>query len=173
MKQEILKHEYDAYDYHLAVCHIPITFINKRLDHEEIKAEFTSLLNQMDIDMLICGHQHNLMIFEPGLITPNEQLHFNPEYKKDDKPYKGYLTDFNFPSFMVSKPGFTFKDEPGLSKTKSQIGMVTNVDLANHKESVYYLNSKGEKVGLINMWAEKHYGTDITIDLNTKKFSAE
>ena len=167
LKQEILKHEYDAYDYHLAVCHIPITFINKRLDHEEIKAEFTALLNQMDIDMLLCGHQHDLMIFEPGLIAPNEQLHYNPEYKKDEKPYKGYLTDFNFPSFMVSKPGFTFKDEPGLSSTRSQIGFFVNVDLTTEKELCYYLNSKGEKVDLMNMWAEKHYGTEITIDLST------
>ena len=172
LKQEILKHEYDAYDYHLVVCHIPITFVNKRHDHVEIKAELTSLLNQMDVDMLICGHQHDLMIFEPGLITPNKELCYNSEYKKEEKPYKGYLTDFNFPSFMVSKPGFTFKDEPGLSSTRSHIGMVTDVNLTEHKETMYYLNSKGEKVDLMNMWAEKHYGTEITVDLTTKKFSA-
>lgn len=169
LQDEIAKHEYDSYQYHLAACHIPITFVNKRLDHEEIKAELTGLLNQMNIHMLVCGHQHDLMIFEPGLITPNEKLHYNPEYKKEEKPYKGYLTDFNFPSFMVSKPGFTFKDEPSLSSARSHIGLFTNVDLTARKETMYYLNSKGENVDLMNMWAEKHYGTEITINLDNTK----
>ena len=172
LKDEIAKHEYDAYDYHLAVCHIPITFVNKRLNHEEVKKEMTELLNQMDIDMLICGHQHELMIFEPGLVTPNEELYYNPNYEESRKPYKGYLTDFNFPSFMISKPGFTFSDDPGLANTKSQIGLFIDVDIPNNKEICCYINSRGEKVDVMNMWAEKHYGTEITIDLTTKVFTS-
>ena len=172
LKQEILKHEYDLYDYHMVAVHIPITFVNKRKNHTEVKKEMTELLNQMDIDMLVCGHQHDLMIFEPGLVEPNKTLKYNSEYLKD-KTYKGYLTDFNFPAFMVSKPGFTYSDEPGLSKAKSHIGLVTDVDLVGKKETCYYLNSRGEKVDVMNMWAEKHYGTEITIDLNTKIFTSK
>ena len=172
LKDEIAKHEYDGYKYHLAACHIPITFVNKRLNHEEVKKEMTELLNQMDIDMLLCGHQHDLMIFEPGLVKPNEDLIYNSEYLKDAKPYKGYLTDFNFPSFMVSKPGYTFSDEQVLCYATSQIGLYVDVDLVGNKETCHYLNSKGEKVDLMNMWAEKHYGTEITIDLATKVFAS-
>lgn len=171
LQNEIAKHEYDDYKYHLAACHIPITFVNKRKNHVEIKAQLTELLNQMDIDMLLCGHQHDIMIFEPGLVTPNQPLKYNSEYIKD-KTYNGYLTDFNFPSFMVSKPGFTFSDEPGLSSTKSQIGLFVDVNLSENKEICSYINSKGEKVDVMNMWAEKHYGTEITIDLTTKKFTS-
>ena len=132
----------------------------------------TDLLNQMDIDMLICGHQHDIMIFEPGLVEPETELMFNSEYKKDKK-YKGYLTDFNFPAFMVSKPGFTFSDEPSLHSARSQIGLFVDADLVAKKETCYYLNSKGEKVDVMNMWAEKHYGTEITIDLDTKVFTSK
>ena len=171
LKDEIAKHEYDAYDYHLVACHIPITFINYRHNHVEVKKEMTTLLNQMDIDMLLCGHQHDIMIFEPGLIEPETKLKYNSEYIPN-KTYKGYLTDFNFPSFMVSKPGFTFSDEPNLSSTKSQIGLFVDVDLVGNKETCYYLNSKGQKVDVMNMWAEKHYGTEITIDLTTKVFTS-
>ena len=171
LKSEIAKHEYDDYKYHLAAIHIPVPFVNYRHNHEEVKKEMTELLNQMDIDMMVCGHQHQIMIFEPGLIEPNKPLTYNSEYKKN-KTYDGYLTDFNFPTFMVSKPGFTFADDTNLSTAKSQIGLYVDVNLNENKEVCYYLNSKGEKVDVMNMWAEKHYGTEITIDLTTKKFSS-
>ena len=171
LQNEIAKHEYDAYDYHLVACHIPITFVNYRKNHVPLKEDLTALLNQMDIDMSLCGHQHDIMIFEPGLVTPKTELKYNSQYKAN-KTYSGYLTDFNFPSFMVSKPGFTFSDEPGLSSTKSQIGLFVDADLVDKKETCCYLNSRGEKVDVMNMWAEKHYGTEITIDLTTKEFTS-
>ena len=85
-----------------------------------------SLLNQMDIDMYLCGHQHELMIFEPGLIEPETKLTYNSAYKSGT--YKGYLTDFNFPSFMVSKPGFTYSDDPELYNSPSHIGFYVDAE---------------------------------------------
>ena len=171
LQNEITKHEYDSYKYHVAACHIPVPFINYRHNHVEVKESMTALLNQMDIDMMVTGHQHELMIFEPGLITPHEKLTYNSKVK-ENKTYDGYLTDFNFPTFMVSKPGFDYFDDPKLSSARSHIGMFVDADLVGEKESVYYLNSKGEKVDVYNMWAEKHYGTQISIDLNTKVFTS-
>ncbi len=168
LNEEINKKDYDHYEYHLAVCHIPIVFVNYRKDHIHIKEEMTRLLNQMDIDMLLCGHQHDIMIFQPGLITPNTKLTYNSKYKSGT--YSGYLTDFNFPSFMISKPGFTFSDEPGLAKAKSQIGLFVDVDLTNNIETCTYYNSRGEKVDVMNMYYELEYGTEIKINLDTKEF---
>ena len=169
LEDEIDKKNYDNYEYHLVACHIPVVFVNTRHNHVEVKEQMTSLLNQMDIDMFLCGHQHELMIFEPGLVTPNTELHYNPNYKSGTN--KGYLTDFNFPSFIVSKQGFTYCDSNDLSTAKSHIGLVVNVDLNNKNEVCYYLNSKGEKVEVMNMFYDKAYGTEITIDLNTKTFN--
>ena len=168
LNEEIAKHEYDNYDYHLAVCHIPPVFVNYRHNHEQIKAELTSLLNQMDIDMFLCGHQHDIMIFEPGLITPNTKLNYNPNYKNGT--YNGYLTDFNFPCLMISKQGYTFIDDMKLSKTKSHIGLFIDVDLTNKKESCRYINGRGEDVEVMNMFYDKNYGKEIIIDLQTKQF---
>ena len=170
LQEEIDKHEYDAYKYHMVACHIPVPFVNYRHNHENVKPQMTALLNQMDVDMFLCGHQHEIMIFEPGLITPNTKLTYNSQYKKGT--YNGYLTDFNFPTFMVSKQGFTFSDNNDLFNAKSHIGFVVNADLVNKKEVCYYLNSRGEKVNVMNMFAEKTYGTEITIDLDTKIFTS-
>ena len=170
LENEIAKHEYDNYKYHMVACHIPVPFVNYRHNHEDVKPQMTALLNQMDIDMFLCGHQHEIMIFEPGLIEPNTKLTYNSQYKKGT--YNGYLTDFNFPTFMVSKQGFTFSDNNDLFGAKSHIGFFVNVDLVNNKEVCYYLNSRGEKVNVMNMYAEKTYGTEITIDLLTKVFSS-
>ena len=170
LESEIAKHNYDNYSYHLAVSHIPIPFINYRHNHVEVKTEMTKLLNQMDIDMYVCGHQHDIMIFEPGLVEPEKSpLKYNSEYK--NATYGGWLTNFNFPGFMVSKQGYTCFDDQALFTTTSHVGFMVDVDLANQKEVCYYLNSRGEKIDVSNMFAEKHYGTQITIDLNTKIFS--
>ena len=171
LANEIEKKDYDNYTYHIVACHIPVVFVNYRHNHVYVKEEMTKLLNQMDIDMFLCGHQHQLMIFEPGLVTPNTKLEYNPNYKKDD--YNGYLTDFNFPTFMVSKQGFTYGDSTDLATAKSHIGLFVNVDLVNNKELCYYINSRGEKVDVMNMFFDKHYGTEITIDLLTKEFTSK
>ena len=52
-----------------------------------MKEKANELLNQMDIDMVISGHQHDLLVFEPGTVTPNEKLTYNSEYKPG-KTYK-------------------------------------------------------------------------------------
>ena len=168
LENEIAKKDYEHYPYHLVVSHIPIPFVNYRHNHEYVKKTMTTLLNQMDIDMYLCGHQHQLMIFEPGLIEPFTELTYNPNYKKGT--YSGYLTDFNFPSFMVSKQGFTYSDDTTIWSAKSHIGFYVDVNLNQGKEYCHYLNSRGEKVETMNMFYDKNYGTDIAIDLNTKAF---
>ncbi len=170
LKEEVNKKDYDSYTYHLAVCHIPVVYVNYRHNHEQVKKDMTELLNQMDIDMLLCGHQHELLIFEPGLVEPNTKLVYNPKY--DDGTYNGYLTDFNFPSLMLSKPGFTQTDSQNLT-TKSVIGLFVDVDLNEMKETCSYRNSRGEKVEVVNPFYDKTYGEEFVIDLNTKKFSSK
>ena len=168
LKKEIAKKDYEHYPYRVAISHIPIPFVNYRLNHEYVKKTMTTLLNQMDIDMYLCGHQHQLMIFEPGLIKPFTELSYNPNYK--NKKYGGYLTDFNFPSFMVSKQGFTFKDATNITGAKSHIGFYVDADLSVGEERCHYLNSAGEKVDVMNMFYDKAYGQEIRIDLTTKEF---
>ena len=168
LNREIEEQNYKNYDYRLAVCHIPIVFVNSRKNHEAFKKECTTLLNNMDIDMSLCGHQHEIMVFEPNKVNPFETLTYNPDYKKGK--YKGYLTDFNFPNLMISKRGYTQTDSSSLT-ISSQIGLSIKVDFINNKQICSYNNSKGELINVVNPFANIDYGNTIEIDLNTKLFA--
>ena len=159
---------YLAYDYKMAVCHIPVVFVNSRHNHEVAKATLTDLLNKLDINMCISGHQHDLLVFEPGTVTPNEKLNYNSEYKPG-KTYKGYLTDFDFVNIGVSKRGFEQFDSSNLTSQKSQIGVYTFVDFKNNTQTVKFTNSKGEAVSVLNFYADINYGKELVFSLETNK----
>ena len=167
LDEELLKQDYLSYDYRLLTCHIPLPFVNNRKNHEDFKSKAVAKLNNMNIDMHVSGHQHQLYVFDPNKVTPNTKLTYNPEFKKGT--YNGYLLDFNFPSLMVSKTGFNQKDSNYLVNAKSIIGLETYVDLNNHQQICTYKNSKGEKVNVVNPFAEINYGDSIEIDLLTKE----
>lgn len=162
MKAEISKGEYADYAYKMMVCHIPVVFVNYRHNHVEVKAAWTELLNQFDFDMTLCAHQHSMFVFEPGAVVPETKLTYNPIYHK--KTYNGYLTDFNFPELMCSKPGYTQTDEDWTS----HIGLLIEVDLKSRTQICKYINSLGQTVPVVNPFAEIDYGEGIEIDLNTK-----
>jgi hypothetical protein len=161
------KYCHKNYDYKMLVCHIPVNYINSRKNHTEIKKELTTLLNQFDLDISLSGHQHDLWVFEPNTVTPFKTMPYNPEYKSGKN--KGNVTDFNFPSFLISKRGLTQTDSDKLTQ-KTQIGLSVKVDLNANIEKVIYNNSNGDKVYMVNPFANIAYGEEIVIDLTTKVF---
>lgn len=167
LKSEKEKGYCDNSSYNLVVCHIPITFVNYRHDHEKDKAAFTEMLNSMKVDMNLCAHQHDLFIFEPGLIAPNESLTYNPAFRSGT--YSGYLTDFNFPALMLSKPGFT--QDPSDEDEASHIGLVIDADLSAGTQDCFYLNSLGEKVHVVNPFAEVDYGNEFVLAMQDRPTS--
>ena len=168
IRSELESKEYLNYDYRLVVCHIPIPFINARHNHVDFKKDVTTLLNQMDIDMVISGHQHDLLVFEPGLITPFTDLTYNKDFVKSGKTTKAYLTDFNFPSFTVSKRGYTQTDDSSLT-LNSQIGLTIKVDFNNKTQTCIFNNSKGEKVNIVNPYFDVDYKDEIVYSIETNK----
>ena len=165
LEEEIKKEEFKNYKYQLAVCHIPPVFVNSRKNHEETKAKFTSLLNQLNIDMCISGHQHDLLIFEPGKVTPNEVLTYNPLFSSK-KTYKGYLTDFNFPCLTVSKRGKTQTDSASLTNMNEQIGVHIVVDFNEGNQCITFNTSNGDLVNVVNPYANIDYNNKIIFNLN-------
>lgn len=160
LKAEMEKGDYKKSEYNMVVAHIPVVFVNSRHNHEAIKAELTDILNKMKIDMNLCAHQHDVFIFEPGLIAPGEELTYNPDFKEGT--YKGYLTDFNFWSLMLSKPGYT--QNPSDEDNSSHVCLVVEADFETHDQKCYYLNANGEKLHVVNPFYEKDYGEEILID---------
>ena len=170
LKQEVALKNYENYDYRLVVCHIPVVFVNNRKNHADQKERMTELLNQMNIDMMISGHQHDLFVFEPDTAVYDEKgrLKYNDLYAKD-KTYGGYITDHNFLNLLVSKRGYTQLDDAKLTKMKSQIGLATIVDFANNTQTCIYNNSNGEKVSIVGAFSTIDYGTDLVFDLDSNK----
>ena len=168
IRSELESKEYLNYEYRLVVCHIPLPFINARHNHVDFKKDVTTLLNQMDIDMVISGHQHDLLVFEPGLITPFTDLTYNKDFVKSGKTTKAYLTDFNFPSFTVSKRGYTQTDDSSLT-LNSQIGLTIKVDFNNKTQTCIFNNSKGEKVNIVNPYYDVDYKDEIVYSIETNK----
>ena len=165
--QEEAKKDLSKYDYRLAVCHIPVVFINIRRNHEEQKIKLTEELNKMNIDMMISGHQHDLFIFEPGFDykLENGRYVWNPNISSSN-PYKGKITEHNFINVLVSKRGYTQVDSGKLTNMKSQIGLGIRVDFKNNQQTLVYNTSDGEKVNIESPFKNaKDYGTDIVFKL--------
>lgn len=173
LRAEAAREDLADFDYRLAVCHIPLPFINSRRDHVSIKTELVEVLNGMDIDMCLAGHQHDLFIFEPGAVqcdpTETAPLTWNREYYAD-RQYKGYLLDFEFPTLMVSKSGLTQTDG---DRKNAMIGLSVTVDLDAGVQTCFYRNARGERVPVVNPFAEIRYGDLFTIRLDTGAFSHE
>ena len=167
LRNEVNKKEYENYDYKLVVSHIPLVFINNRKDHKLVKETMTELLNQMDIDMVISGHQHDLFVFEPDTVKYNKdgKMVYNKDFTSK-KTYAGLVTNHNFINILVSKGGYSQTDS---SNKSSHIGMSTIVDFTNNTQTCIFNNSKHEKVNIVHPFANINYGNEIVFDLTTHK----
>ena len=170
LKSEIANNSYGDFDYKMVVCHIPLMYINARGNHVEIKKEFTKLLNEINIDIMLSGHQHDLWVFEPNILTPHEELTYNKDYINGVD--KGKVTDFKFPAFLISKRGLTQNDSAKLTQ-KTQIGLSVYVDFTTNTQTVIYNNSANQKVKMVNPFANYTYGEEIIINLDTKVFKKQ
>ncbi len=158
LQQLVQQKPYQNYNYTLVACHVPIQFVNYRHNHTQVKATWTDLLNQIQPDIALYGHQHDLYPFLAGQETMyNEKgkLVYNSQFAgREGKTYGGYLTDYNFDGFIVGRRGDAQQDEvANLNRTK-HVGLVTRVDLANAKQTCQYVNSKGEVVAVFNPFVE-------------------
>ena len=160
---------YEGYSYTLVACHIPIQFVNSRKDHVEVKAAWTQLLNQIQPDMAVYGHQHDLYPFLEGQETMyNEKgkLVYNSQFKGvEGKTYGGYLTDYTFNGFIAGRRGTTQVDDIGSLNRKDHIGLAVSVDLASNTQVCRYVNTAGEIVSVYNPFVEGPAQKEFLLDL--------
>lgn len=131
--KDILKEgEYADYRYRLALCHIPIQHVDGKF--ETFKEAWTKLLNEMDIDLCLSGHKHKLWPFIPGQVEANTPL--------NDKGH--YLTDFNFPGFLVGRRSLTVEGDTQAFGYDQYTGLLVQVDLAKGIQKASYQNSNRE-----------------------------
>lgn len=153
---------YENYRYRLALCHIPIVYVDKHGYFEEFRNEWTDLLNEMDIDMCLSGHKHVLWPFLPGQVTPYEKLTFSDWYSgKEGKVDGGYLTDFNFPGALVGRRSLIQAGSTSDTYTE-YTGLLTKVDFATGRQQCNYINSKGEILSGEYPFAYEHFSDFVT-----------
>ena len=149
---------YEDYNYTLVACHIPIQFVNSRKDHVDAKTEWTELLNQIQPDMAVYGHQHDLYPFLDGQETMYNdagKLVYNSQFKGTaGKTYGGYLTDYTFNGFIAGRRGTTQVDDIGALNRKDHIGLAVYVDLESSTQVCRFVNTAGDVVPVYNPFAE-------------------
>lgn len=162
------------HDYTVVCCHIPIQFVNSRHNHETVKADWTKLLNKIQPDLCVYGHQHDLYPFIEGQETmynkKGDKLLYNTHLKGtndkgENKTYGGYLTEFEFSGFICGRRGSTQTDSVGSFNKSQHIGLGTCVDFTAHKQTSFYINSNGEKVAVCNPFVEGAAQTEFVTDL--------
>lgn len=130
--------EYKNYRYRLALCHIPIQHVDCKF--ETFKEDWTRLLNEMDIDMCLSGHKHELWPFIPGQVEPGTPV----QWKDRTEQEFYYLTDFNFPGFLVGRRSLVQEGGTQISGNDQYTGLRVQADLKAGTQTAWYVNSNGE-----------------------------
>lgn len=146
MLEEVLADgDFENYRYRMAICHIPIVYVDDDGLFEGFRNQWTELLNVIDVDICLSGHQHKLYQFLPGAVEPNETLVYTKAYSGVEGKVEGsYLTDFNFPSFLVGRRSLSQAGGTQSDGYTQYTGFATSVDFATGRQLSNYVNSNQE-----------------------------
>ena len=149
--------DYENYRYRMAICHIPIVYVDEEHHFETFCNEWTALLNEMEVDISLSGHFHELWQFIPGIVEPYTYLRFTDRYATEGS----YLTDITFPSFLVARR--SLKQEGGTSDDLADYTcMYTSVDFAAGQQVCTYVNSLGETLMGVYAFTEEPFEDMVT-----------
>lgn len=136
---------YENYRYRMMICHIPVVYVDKNGYFEEFRNEWTALLNEMDLDVGLSGHKHVLWPLLPGQAEPNTTLVYSQGYKgKAGVSNGGYLTDFNFPNFLVGRRSLGQAGDTQQNGFDQYVCLATRVDFETGRQLSNYVNSDRE-----------------------------
>ena len=147
LEELVAEGEYKNYRYRLALCHIPVHHVDNKF--ETFKVNWTRLLNEMDIDMCLSGHKHELWTFVPDQVEANTAL--------NSKGY--YLTDFNFPGFLVGRRSLVQEGGTQSDGNDQYTGLHVRADFEVGVQTACYRNSNLEILTCEYPFAEGTYQT--------------
>lgn len=169
LRDLVIAKPYEGYNYTLLTCHIPVQFVNARKDHKDVKAEWTELMNQIQPDLAVYGHQHDLYPFLDGqetMVSDSGKLIYNSQFVgKEGKTYGGYLTDFTFNGFIAGRRGTTQVDELSALNRTDHIGLAVYVDIDSSTQICKYINTAGDVVPVYNPFVEGPSQTEFKLNL--------
>ena len=137
--------EYENYRYRMMICHIPVVHVDKNGYFEQFRNEWTAILNEMDMDIGLSGHKHVLWPLIPGQVEPNTTLVYSKAFKgKAGVTEGGYLTDFNFPNFLVGRRSLGQEGGTQQDGYDEYVCLATRVDFVTGRQLSNYVNSRHE-----------------------------
>ena len=143
LEQILAEGDYENYRYRMAICHIPVIHVDSHGYFEKFRLDWTELLNEMDIDICLSGHEHELLQFIPGMVEPNTTLVYTSGYTGGaEKVEGGYMTDANFPSFLVGRRSLEQRGGTQKDGYDQYVGFSSRVDFASGRQISNYVNSQ-------------------------------
>lgn len=169
MLEEILASgEYANYPYRMVLCHIPVTYVDEDGRFGSFREEWTALLNQMNVDISLSGHEHDLFQLIPGMVQPNEPLYCSALYTGGEAEYEGgHMTDANFPAFLVGRRSLIQQGGTQKNGNDQYVGFYVSVDLAAGEQVCCYINSRQEIMKGAYSFGDGEF-TDIVLPLAGK-----
>ena len=166
MLEEILADgDYENYRYRMALCHIPVQYVDKHGYFESFRNEWTALLNEIDVDIALSGHKHVLWPFIPGQVEPNTELVFSANYSgKTGKVDGGYLTEFDFPGFLVGRRSLIQEGGTQQNGYDQYVCLATCVDFETGQQLSNYINSNREIISGYYPFTEDSF-SDVLTDI--------
>ena len=166
MLEEILADgDYENYRYRMALCHIPVQYVDKHGYFESFRNEWTALLNEIDVDIALSGHKHVLWPFIPGQVEPNTELVFSANYSgKTGKVDGGYLTEFDFPGFLVGRRSLIQEGGTQQNGYDQYVCLATCVVFETGQQLSNYINSNREIISGYYPFTEDSF-SDVLTDI--------
>jgi hypothetical protein len=150
--------------YRMLISHMPVVYVQGDF-LRDFKLEWTDLLNQFDLDIALSGHHHQLMPFTTD-IPAGVDLRFHPDFHSDTTTIRGFRTDANFDTFIVSRRS-DVQDEkiPENLFGKKLTGLAVMVDFDVGKQTARYTNNRRETVTVVNPFTGARFEKfEITLD---------
>jgi hypothetical protein len=149
-------YEDDDVQYRMLISHIPVAYVYDGF-LEDIKLEWTSLLNQIGLDIAVSGHHHQLLPITRD-IPANTEFLFHENYGETAKPKAKFRTDSNFDTFIVSRRSNVqdVKVKENLFGRKIS-GLAVTVDFTDKMQSIRYTNTLKKIVEVVDPYSGLKY----------------
>ncbi len=146
MLEEILAEKaYENYRYRMAVCHIPVTYVGSKGYFAGFNKTTTGQLNELGIDVSLHGHKHVMWPMLPGAVEPYGTLTFSEGFSgKVGKTDGGYLTDHEFPAFLVGRRSLALTGGTQDDGNDQYVGLAARVSFEEGRQLFNYVNSNRE-----------------------------
>ncbi len=141
--------DYESYRYRMAICHIPIPYIDEYGYFAAYRLAWTELLNQMGTDISLSGHEHRVWYFLPDTLEAGVPLLFSQRYAGEpEKPAVGTVTDFRFPTFLCGQRSLTQQGGTQKLGLTDYLCLHTSADLSAGIQTGTYRSSLGQTVAM-------------------------